>query len=340
MNAEKQEELKRWVAGLPKVELHLHLEGAIPLPALWKLVRKYGGDSEVTDQEALAKKFRYRDFPHFIETWQWKNGFLREYEDFTWIAQAVAIDLAEQNVRYAEVFYSPADFAQHGLESGRLTESIRIGLDTQKESIEMHLIADLVRDFGPEKGMRTLQEVAEARKLGVIGIGIGGSEQSHPPEPFREVYEKARQLGFRTTAHAGEAAGAESVWGAIRALEVDRIGHGTRAAEDPALVATLKERQIPVEMCPLSNVRTGVVSDLKEHPIRRFLEEGLLVSVNTDDPKMFDTDLLTEYTELAAVFDLKRADIVQLLTNAVRSAWCDEVKKRELLDELNQRVSM
>ncbi len=322
------------------MELHLHLEGAIPLPALWKLVRKYGGDADVKDSAALAKKFRYRDFPHFIETWQWKNGYLREYEDFTWMAQAVATDLAEQNVRYAEVFFSPADFAQHGLAPGRLTESIRIGLDTQKERIEIQLIADLVRDFGPEKGMRTLQEVAEVRDLGVIGIGIGGSEQSYPPEPYREVYAKARQLGFHTTAHAGEAAGAESVWGAIRALEVDRIGHGTRAAEDPDLVTTLKERQIPIEMCPLSNVRTGVVTDLGEHPIHRFFEEGLLVSVNTDDPKMFDTDLETEYAELAVTLNFERADITQLLANAVRSAWCDETKKGELLRELNQRASI
>ncbi len=340
MNAEKREALKRWIGGLPKVELHLHLEGAIPLPALWKLVQKYGGDADVTDPGALAEKFRYRDFPHFIETWQWKNGFLREYEDFTWIAQAVAIDLAEQNIRYAEVFYSPSDFAQHGLEPGRLTESIRVGLDTQKERIEMQLIADLVRDFGPEKGMRTLQEVAEVRDLGVIGIGIGGSEQSHPPEPYREVYEKARQMGFRTTAHAGEAAGPESVWGAIRVLEVDRIGHGTRAVEDPVLVGTLNQKQIPIEMCPLSNVRTGVIPGLGEHPIRRFFEEGLLVSVNTDDPKMFDTDLETEYTELVAVLDFERAEIIQLLANAVRSAWCDESKKDELLSELNHRASI
>ena len=205
------------------MELHLHLEGAIPLPALWKLVQKYGGDTDVPDPGALAARFRYRDFPHFIETWQWKNGFLKEYEDFAWIAQAVAIDLAEQNVRYAEVFYSPADFARHDLDPGRMTESIRVGLDTEKERIEIRLIADLVRDFGPAKAMRTLHRVAEVRELGVIGVGIGGSEQSYPPEPFREVYAKARQTGFRTTAHAGEAAGAESIWGAIRVLEVDRI---------------------------------------------------------------------------------------------------------------------
>jgi adenosine deaminase len=340
MKANERERMTQWIMGLPKVELHLHLEGAIPLPALWKLIRKYGGDEEVADPEALTTKFRYRDFPHFIETWQWKNGFLKEYEDFTWIAQAVAADLAGQNVRYAEVFYSPIDFAHHGLEPGRLTESIRIGLDTQKEGIEIHLIADLVRDSGPEKGMRTLQEIAEVRDLGVIGIGIGGSEHDYPPEPHREVYEKARQLGFRTTAHAGEAAGAKSVWGAIRVLEVDRIGHGTRAVEDPELVTTLKERQIPVEMCPISNVRTGVVPNLRDHPIRPFFDEGLLVSVNTDDPKMFDTDLLTEYIELSVTLDFGRSEIIQLLANAIQSAWCSETKKSELLNELNQRASI
>ena len=136
----------------PKVELHLHLEGAIPSPALWDLIEKYGGDPEIPHVSALEEKFKYRDFPHFIDTWQWKNGFLREYEDFTHVAAAVAEDLARQNVRYVEAFYSPGDFAQHGLRVQRITEAIRQGLDTADKAIQVNLIADLVRDFGPECG--------------------------------------------------------------------------------------------------------------------------------------------------------------------------------------------
>ena len=131
---------------IPKVELHLHLEGAIPLPALWTLVEKYGGDPSVPDAKALAKRFVYRDFTHFIETWVWKSGFLREYEDFTFIAEAVARDLASQNVRYVEAFYSPGDFARHGIELQPLTLAIRKGLD-RVGGIRVRLVADMIRDF-------------------------------------------------------------------------------------------------------------------------------------------------------------------------------------------------
>ncbi|MFH1574639.1 MAG: adenosine deaminase [Acidobacteriota bacterium] len=325
-----------WIANLPKVELHLHLEGAIPWPALWELIRKYGGDPEISEASALEQKFRYRDFPHFIETWRWKNGFLREYEDFTHIASSVAEDLARQNIRYVEAFYSPGDFAHHGLDAQRLTEAIRDGLRTQEDRIRVHLIADLVRDYGPEQGMKWLHEISEVQSLGVIGIGIGGSEQKFPPEPYREVYEEARRSGLRTMAHAGEAAGAGSIWGAIRTLKVDRIGHGTRAIEDPNLVQYLKENQTPIEMCPVSNLRTGVIARLEDHPIQRFYEEGLLVSVHTDDPKMFNTTLAAEYQALADQLRLSPEDIVRLVENAIRSAWCDDKTVNALTEELRK----
>ena len=201
---------------LPKVELHLHLEGAIPLPALWTLVQKYGGHPEVPTMAALEARFRYRDFPHFIEVWVWKNQFLREYDDFTFIAEEVARDLTAQNVLYAEVFYSPGDFRKQGLTPQRITEAIRRGLE-QVPEITIALVTDLIRDHGPEQGMITLEATVEVRRdLGVVGVGIGGSEHEFPPEPFLPVYERARSAGFRTSAHAGEAAGPASVWGAAR----------------------------------------------------------------------------------------------------------------------------
>ena len=165
-----------WFQRVPKVELHLHLEGAIPYPALWDLVQKYGGAPDLPNLGMLKQKFIFRDFPHFIEMWVWKNQFLREYEDFTFIAEAVARDLACQNIRYVEAFYSPADFACHGLTVQQLTTAIRTGLARVPE-IEVALITDFVRDLGPETAIRTLAEVSEVRDQGVIGVGIGGSEQ-------------------------------------------------------------------------------------------------------------------------------------------------------------------
>ncbi|MBC8505672.1 MAG: adenosine deaminase [Anaerolineales bacterium] len=319
-----------WFKRVPKVELHLHLEGAIPYDALWELVKKYGGDSEVPTLDALLQKFKFKDFPHFIDTWIWKNQFLREYEDFTFLAEAVARDLLEQNIRYVEAFYSPPDFTdRHGLTTQKLTEAIRAGFDSVPE-IEINLVADLVRDFGPEKAAVTLAEVAEVKEMGVIGIGIGGSEQDFPPQPFKDVYEQARKFGFHTSAHAGEAAGAESVWGALRSLEVERIGHGTRAEEHPALLDYLAEHQIPIEMCPISNVRTGVVASIKEHPAKRYFDRGLMVTINSDDPKMFDNSMAEEYQLLVEQLGFSRDEIRTLILNGIQASWMIDEQKDQM----------
>ncbi len=313
----------------PLVELHLHLEGAIPYRALWQLVQKYGGDPAAPTLDALQRRFAYRDFPHFIEMWIWKNGFLRELDDFTFMAAAVARDLAGQQIRYVEMFYSPSDFARFGLSPQALTVAIRTGLARVPE-VEVALIADLVRDSDPAAAARTLAAIAEVRDQGVVGVGLGGSEHAFPPEPFAPLFAEARRLGLHTTAHAGEAAGAESIWGALRSLQAERIGHGTRAYEEPALLDYLAEQQIPLEMCPLSNVRTGVVPDLAAHPIRRYFDHGILVTVNTDDPTMFNNSLAEEYAALAAVHGFTPAEIRQLKRNAIAASWLPEERKRAI----------
>jgi adenosine deaminase len=320
-----------WYERVPKVELHLHLEGAIPQEALWQLMQKYGGDPAVPNLEALQRKFQYRDFPHFIETWVWKNRFLREYEDFTLIAEAVAKNLVRQNVKYAEMFYTPSDFFRHDLEVQRLTAAIRSGLGRVKQ-IEIGLILDFCRDRGPENADRNLDAVKEVKLLGVIGVGIGGSEQNYPPEPFAGVYEKARQLGFHTGAHAGEAAGPESIWGAIRSLKVERIGHGTRAIEDETLVRYLAEKQIPLECCPLSNVCTGVVKSIEAHPVKKFFDAGLLVTVNTDDPAMFGNSLAQEYQMLEERLGFSQDEVRKVILNGVKAAWLSNDRKKLLTD--------
>lgn len=324
-----------WHQQVPKVEIHLHLEGAIPTEALWQLIQKYGGDPEVPNYGALKNRFEYRDFAHFIEVWTWKNGYLREYEDFTLISEAVAQDLASQNIRYVEAFFSPIDFAHHGLETQKLAEAIRKGLD-RVDQIEINLIPDLVRTTSLEIASRTLAEVKEIRDLGIIGIGIGGPEQGYPPDPFLDVYAQARKLGFHTNAHAGESAGAESIWGVIHKLKVDRIGHCTRAYEDPALVDYLAENQIPLEMCPLSNVRTAVVDSIEAHPIRDYYERGIFVTVNTDDPKMFGNSLAEEYDLLESKLGFKRNDIRKLILNAIHASWLTAENKRLLEEEFVQ----
>ncbi len=318
-----------WFERVPKVEIHLHLEGAIPYEALWELVCKYGGDPAVPSLDALEKRFEYRDFDHFIEIWDWKNRFLRDYEDFTYIAEAVARDLARQNIRYVEAFFSPSDFARHGLKTQKLAQAIRMGL-SRVPAVHVALVADLVRDSGPSRAAVTLSEVNEIRNEGVIGVGIGGSEQRFPPELFEEVFAQARQMGFHTSAHAGEAAGAESVRHAVHVLKVDRIGHGTRAGEDASLLDFLAEHRIPLEMCPISNLRTGVIAAIAEHPIRRYFDRGLLVTVNTDDPRMFGNSLAEEYRCLEAVLGFSRDEIRTLILQGIDASWLPEDSKCRL----------
>jgi adenosine deaminase len=327
-----------WYRQLPKVELHVHLEGSIPHEAMFELIQKYGGDPLVPDVAALKEIFRYKDFNAFIETWSWKNQFLREYEDFAYIAESTARDMADQNIRYAEMFFSPSLFVRHGLIIEELTMSVRTGL-TRVPGIQVALIADLVRDYGPEREMETLKALNAVKDQGVIGIGIGGSEHMFPPEPFRRLFEEARQMGFRTTAHAGEAAGPESIWGAINHLRVDRIGHGTRSFEDPVLVDYLAKNCIPVELCPMSNVRTGIVDSVSLHPVSKYFRDGLIISINTDDPRMFGTSLDIEYRLLAEECGFTKEEICQLILLGIKSSWLPENHKESMAEEFVKEKS-
>ncbi len=220
------------------------------------------------------------------------------------------------------------------MELTELTASIRKGLDVHKNKITINLIPDLVRDFGPEKGDTWLSQIIEVRDMGIIGIGLGGPELEFPPKPYKNIYERARKNDFKTTAHAGEAAGPGYIWDAVKELKVDRIGHGTRAIEDNKLIEYLAESQTPIEMCPISNLRTAVVGSMKEHPIKTFFDKGLLVSVNTDDPKMFNNSLTMEYLELAKTFGWGKKEIIKLAENTIKSCWCNDSMKAELKNNL------
>ncbi len=327
-----------WSSQLPKIELHVHLEGAIPHGALFDLIQKYGGDPSLPDVTALARRFEYTNFSEFIEAWAWKNRFLREYEDFSHIAELTARSMADQNIRYAEMFFSPSLFVRKGLGIQELARAVRKGLSRVPE-IEISLVADLVRDYGPESEMMTLKALNEVKGEGVIGIGLGGSEHEFPPGPFKAVYEEARLMGFHASAHAGEAAGPESVWSVLRDLRVERVGHGTSVQKDRDLLDHFREHRIPIELCPVSNVRTGAVGSLAEHPIREYFEHGLVISVNTDDPTMFGTTLDAEYELLERECGFARREICGLILHAIESSWLPEDRKILLASDFRKDSS-
>jgi adenosine deaminase len=308
----------------PKVELHLHLEGAIPLDTMWELVQMYGGDPAVPDRAALIEHLRYTSFAHFIDIWWWMTGFVRSYDDFALVAERVAADLARQSIVYAEASFSPTDFARHGLNAQGMATAIRRGLD-RVHGTQVVLNCDLVRDTGPQRAMETLTAVLEiASATDIRGITIGGSEDAYPPELFGDVYDHARHNGLRLTAHAGEAAGAESVRGALDTLRVERIGHGVRVVEDPMLLERIVTDQIPLEVCPTSNIRTGVVAGWEEHPVGLLLAAGANVTISSDDPTFFHASVADDLREVTNRY---AADPVELTHRAIDASWMTDEEK-------------
>jgi adenosine deaminase len=324
------------LTALPKTELHLHLEGAIPKDAFLGLIHKYGGADQVPDLAGLNARLQYRDFTHFLASWIWMTGYLREYQDFTRIARGVATELMTQGVRYAEIFYSPSLFRRHGLTLQGITTAVRSGFDAVKGAPAVRLILDLSRNEGPELGLRLVEEAAEvAAETGIVGLGLGGPELEFPPEPYTGVYRRAGELGLHRVAHAGEAAGPESVWGAIRALGSERIGHGVRSIEDAELVAHLSERRIPLEICPTSNLRTGVVQSIERHPIRRLFEAGVPITLSSDDPTFFGADILDEYRLLRDVLGFSDAELVLIARTGFEHAFASPEERAGMLAEFD-----
>ena len=325
---------------MPKIELHLHLEGAIPLPILLNFIQKRGKDTSIKNLQDLKKRLIYSNFAQFIKVWLWKNSFITEYEDFEELAYQVLKSLSQQNVKYVEAFYSPRDFTFRNkkLSACGITESLIKGKKKAFDNfgIRSELIVDVVRDYGPRMGMDLIKESSGYLGRGLIGIGLGGSEKLFPAGLFTKVYQEARERGFRLTAHAGEAAGAKSIWAALEELGAERIGHGLRAYEDPRLINYLQERQIPLEMCVVSNIKTQVCKSFKEHPVRNYFKEGLMVTINSDDPTMFNTSITNEYLVLIQKFGFSLEEIRKVNFNSIKASFMTDEEKDAMKGTFNK----
>jgi len=330
---------------LPKTELHLHLEGAIPHETLLQIVHKYGGKNETSDLAALEKRFRYRNFSDFIETWIWMTGYLREYEDFRLAASSMVRWLGTSGVRYAEVSFSPGRVARFGLALQPLALAIREGIDDAladdaDSQVRVNLIVDLVRDLGPELGSRWLEEAADVMTAaGIVAVGIGGSEERFPPEAYENVFRRAESLRFHRVAHAGEAAGPQSVWGAVKVLGVERVGHGIRSIEDLELVDHLRRHRIPLEVCLSSNHCTGFVNDLGRHPLPALLRAGVPITLSSDDPAMFATDLPGEYRIARDRLGLSDEELVRIARAGFEVAFLPDADRASLLAEFDDALA-
>jgi len=284
------------------------------------------------DLDGLREFYRFIDFDHFIQVYIAVSKCLKTVSDYSLIAYQFGADMARQNIRYAEVTFTPyPNVANTGLPFNEILAGLNDGRSRARADfgVEFGWVLDIVRDT-PETRHQVAAWAASAIDRGVVGLGLGGPERGHPPEGFADAFAIAREAGLHSLPHAGEVAGPESVWGAIRALGAERIGHGVRCVEDSALVDYLRAHQIPLEICPTSNLCLGVYPSYQEHPIRWLWEQGLSVTVNSDDPPMFNTNLVREYQVLADEMGFSADELERLSLNALRTSFLPDDQKAEM----------
>jgi aminodeoxyfutalosine deaminase len=308
----------------PKIELHVHLEGTVRASTLKEIARR--NDYALPDD--LESLYAFRDFRHFIEVWILTTNALRTAEDFRQVVTDYAAEAASHGAVYLEAIFSPAERVARGVGWDELFSGY---CDGAQEALELHgvevrLTPDIYRGATAEQAEHVVRYSAKYADRGVVAVGLGGLEAEYPPEAYAEAFDLARSLGLGSVPHAGEVAGAASVRGALEALGADRLRHGIRAEEDPGLVRELAGRGTVLDVCPLSNLRTGAVASLAEHPLPRLVAAGVRCSISTDDPAMFDTDLSRDY-EAAESFGLSPRSFYEA---GVAGALCDEEARARL----------
>jgi len=332
-----------WIEQLPKAELHLHLEGSAPPETLVALAQENHGHR--LPLEETRRRFVYNDFLGFLLAFKWVSDQLRAPADYAFLLRDLLARLHQQNVLYAEITLAVGVVLWKRQNPDAVFDALRQALEEKREQhpVKVRWVFDAVRNFGPSHVARVAEYALRWKEVpgsGVVAFGIGGDEQGAPPELFRASFEKVRAAGLRVTVHAGETAGPESIWGALRALGAERVGHGLAAFRDPALVEHLQRKRIPLECCPTSNLRTGALQqhtgadDLAKHPLVDYVRAGVPVTLNTDDPGLFDCTLNGEYA-LAHRLGLSREELTRVAQTAFEFAFCDEATRARLLRQFN-----
>jgi aminodeoxyfutalosine deaminase len=327
-----------WLRRLPKVELHLHLEGTIQPETLLELSKRH--DAEPLTAEAAKKLYHYENFLGFMDSFKAVSARLKGPADYELITYNMIRDLAAQGVVHAEVYISfGIIFYWKNEDVEPYVEAIERGrIRGEKEfGTTVYWLIDAVRHFGAEEAAKVFRKAAELRKKypSIIGIGIGGDEARGGAELFRESYAEAKEAGLRLTAHAGETTGPESIWSAIN-IGAERLGHALSAREDRELMDVLAEKQLPLELNVTSNIRTGCCGNFDDHPVKLYFESGLMVTINSDDPPMFGSNLLDEYVLVQDRFEFSLEQMRELAANAVEASFLPPERKLELLRRVEQ----
>ena len=319
---------------MPKLEQHVHIVGSTKPETLMGIIEDSGAKTQFTSINDIKQFFQYKDFPHFISVYSTVNDCIIDEKYFERITYEMLESDVASNVKHVEVIFSPNDHVRRDLDYGEMLDAVNKGIKRAKRKfgISCTIRVDLVRNYGPETAMKELDWIKK-KDDNIVAVDIGGSEDGFPPEPYEKAFKKAKDLGLHLVAHAGEAAGPESIWGAVKNLGVERIGHGTTAIKDPALLKEIREKGIAIETCPVSNLRTGAIKALNEHPIRSFIKQGIKVSVNSDDPPMFNTDMNNEYLQLHNQLGFTVDELMRISLDSIETSFLPKKKKAEMREE-------
>lgn len=326
------------IRAMPKVELHVHLEGTIAASTALELARRHGVDPASLPLVGGAYPSPFTSFQHFVDTYLAVSSLIRDPDDLETIAAAFARSQREQNVLYTEVTFTAGTHVRNGMDPTAMWKAIAAGLAESGPDHEIRLIVDAVRNMGPEDGPSTIK-LAELSEAPVAGLGLTGIEGSVPEGEFRVLREAADSSGWGLAVHAGETGTSRNIEAALDDLGADRIGHGVASVTDPALVQRLVSDQTPVEVCPTSNVALGVFATLEDHPFPQMWDAGMNVLVNSDDPPFFSTTLTNDLAQACRLASLGPSDLAELQRRAARAAFAPEATKQRLLDAIEHWAS-
>ncbi|MFE9139528.1 adenosine deaminase [Streptomyces sp. NPDC007355] len=335
-------DLEAFISGLPKVEIHVHHVGSASPRIVSKLASRHKDSTVPRDPEDLAAYFTFTDFGHFVEVYLSVVDLIRTAEDVRLLTYEVARDLARQQVRYAELTITPFFSIEGGIDDAEFMKAIEDARVSAESDFGVML--RWCFDIPGQMGMHAAEETTRLatddriRPAGLVSFGLGGPEIGVPRPQFAPFFDRALAAGLHSVPHAGETTGPETIWDALSSLRAERIGHGTNAFRDPSLMAYLAEHRIPLEVCPTSNIATRAVGTMKEHPLKEFHRMGLVITINSDDPPMFGTDLNNEYAVSARLLSLDEQGVAALAKNAVEASFLDRAGKDRISAEIDQYV--
>jgi adenosine deaminase len=328
--------LKKFIDNLPKIELHLHIEGTLEPEMLFELAQRNHIQLPYRSIQEVRNAYHFTNLQSFLDIYYQGANVLQTKQDFYDLMWAYLKKSREQNVRHAEIFFDPQTHTHRGIPfEVFLNGLVRAKQDAlQKLGISSELILCFLRHLSPEDALQTLDQ-ARAFKEMIFGVGLDSSEMGRPPSLFKEVFDRARDQGYRVVAHAGEEGPAEYVWEAVELLDVKRIDHGVRSIDDPKLIEYLVEKQIPLTVCPLSNIKLCVFEDMTHHNIKQLLDLGVCVTINSDDPAYFGGYMNENFYATQVGLNLSKADLYKISRNAVQAAFLNDERKQALLAELD-----